>query len=103
MLARDTRQRIPGEDALWRYKRGSARAALGRADAVEDLRAATAGDAQAWVAGRARVELGQLALKRGDRSAASTEATQAEALCTTGNDPTCVDDARKLGRNARGL
>lgn len=102
ILARDTRQRIPGEESLWRYKRGSARAALGRSDAADDLRAATAGDAQAWVAGRARLELGQLALKRGDKSAADAEATQAETLCTTGNDPTCVDEARKLGKNARG-
>ena len=102
ILARDTRQRIPGEESLWRYKRGSARAALGRSDAADDLRAATAGDAQAWVAGRARLELGQLALKRGDKSAADAEATQAETLCTTGNDPICVDEARKLGKNARG-
>jgi tetratricopeptide (TPR) repeat protein len=102
MMVKDTRPRIPGEEALWRYKRGAARAALGRADAVDDLHAATAADAQAWVAGRARVELGRLALTRGDRGAATSEAAQAQTLCTTGNDPPCVDAARQLARSARG-
>lgn len=103
MLAKDTRARIPGEDALWRYKRGAARAALGRVDAAaEDLRVATGGDAQAWVGGRARVELGRLALKRGDKAAAAAEARQADALCQRGNDPECIEDARKLSRSAHG-
>jgi tetratricopeptide (TPR) repeat protein len=103
MLAKETRPRIPGEEALWRYKRGAARAALGHADAaLEDLRAATSGDAQAWVNGRARVELGRLALKSGDRAKAAGEARQAETLCQQGNDPACVNDAKKLLRSADG-
>ena len=103
MFAKDKRARIPGEEALWRYKRGAARAALGRLDAaLEDLRVATRGDAQAWVGGRARVELGRLALKRGDRAAAAAEAREADALCQQGNDPECVEDAKKLLRSARG-
>lgn len=103
MFASDRRAKIPGEEALWRYKRGAARALLGKTDAAtEDLRAATASDAQAWVSGRARVELGRLALKRGDRAAAANEARQAETLCRQGNDPACVDEARKLLRNANG-
>lgn len=102
MMSRDTRTRIPGEEALWRYKRGASRAALGRADALDDLRAATAGEAQAWVAGRARVELGRLALKRGDKGRAANEAGQAQTLCTSGNDPQCVDAARQLARSAGG-
>lgn len=102
MLARDSRPRIPGEEALWRLKRGAARAALGRADAIEDLRAATAPDAQQWVAGRARVQIARLALKRGDRTAASTEATQAVSLCENGNDQPCVQDARRVLRSADG-
>ena len=37
-FASDTRARMFGEDALWHYKRGAARAALGRtADARDDL------------------------------------------------------------------
>ena len=102
MMVKDTRERIPGEEALWRYKRGAARAGAGRADAVDDLRVATAADAQPWVAGRARIELGQLALKRGDRTAAANEAAQARTLCTTGNDPECLENAKQLARSAGG-
>ncbi len=103
MLARDTRRRIPGEEALWRYKRGAARAALGKTElALADLRSATSGDTQSWVHGRARVELGRLALSRGDRVSASTEAREAQRLCLSANDPACVDDARTLSRRSDG-
>lgn len=102
MFARDARAKIPGEAALWRYKRGAARVALKRTDAVEDLRAATSADAQAWVSGRARVELARVALARGDRAGADAEARQAEALCQNGNDPACVEDARRILRSTNG-
>jgi hypothetical protein len=101
-LAHESRPRIPGEEQLWRYKRGAARAALRRADAVDDLRAATAEGAQAWVAGRARTELARLAVQRGDRADAASQAKQAEALCRAGNDPICEADARKLLRSVNG-
>ncbi len=100
MLPADTSRRIPGEEALWRYKRGAALAALKRVEpALEDLRAATASDSQAWVHGRARVELAKLAMARGDRAGAKNEATQAQALCEKGRDPVCVDAAKQLLRN----
>jgi len=102
MLARDTRPRIPGEESLWKYKRGAARRALQRAEALADLRDATGPDAQNWVAGRARVELARLALERGDRATARAEASQALALCEKGNDPQCVQDAKQLLRSAHG-
>lgn len=102
MLSRETRTPFAGEEQLWRYKRGSARAALGRADALDDLRAATTRDALTWVAGRARVEIGRLSLARGDRAAAASEAAQAEALCLNGNDPQCVEQAKDLQRRTRG-
>jgi tetratricopeptide (TPR) repeat protein len=103
MLAKDTRPRIPGEEALWRYKRGAARAALGRTDeALTDLTVASSADSQNWVNGRARVELGRLALKRGDRNVAVQEARQAETLCERGNDPVCIEDARALLRSSNG-
>ncbi len=101
-LAHESRPRIPGEEQLWRYKRGAARAALKRTDAVDDLRAATSAGAQSWVAGRARTELGRLSLDRGDRGDAASQARQAETLCVDGNDPVCVEDARKLLRSANG-
>jgi tetratricopeptide (TPR) repeat protein len=100
-LARDQRPRMPGEEALWHYKRGAARALLGRTeDATADLNFALGADPQPWVNGRARVELGRLALKRGDRASAATEAKQAETLCERGNDPVCVQDARSVLRSS---
>ena len=100
MLPADTSRRIPGEEALWRYKRGAALAALKQVDpALADLRAATSPDAQPWVHGRARVELARLALARGDRATATSEASQAQALCEKGQDPVCVDAAKQLLRD----
>jgi tetratricopeptide (TPR) repeat protein len=103
MLARDKRTRVPGEAALWHYKRGAARAALGRSEqALSDLTTALSGDGQPWVQGRARTEVGRLALQRGDRETAVSEARQAETLCTKGNDPVCVEAARRLLRSSHG-
>ncbi|HEY7501907.1 MAG TPA: tetratricopeptide repeat protein [Vicinamibacterales bacterium] len=103
LLAKSTGPRIPGEETLWRYKRGAARAALGRLDeAAADLKVAIGGDAQSWVQGRAHVELARIALRRGDRATAASEVRQAETLCEHGSDQPCVDDARRLLRNADG-
>lgn len=103
MFAKDNRPKIPGEEALWRYKRGAARAALGRVDAAgEDLQLATTKEPQAWVHGRARLELARLAMKRGDRQKAAADARQAETLCQQGNDQVCVTEARKVARSAHG-
>jgi len=100
-LAQDQRPRMPGEEALWHYKRGAARALVGRTeDAMSDLKFALGADPQLWVNGRTRVELGRLALKRGDRSSAANEAKQAETLCERGNDPVCVQDARSVLRSS---
>ena len=103
MLAKETRSRFAGEETLWRYKRGAARAGLGRTEAaLADLRAASGSDAPAWVAGRAHAELARLSLARGDRAAAARQATQARSLCERGNDPSCVEDASKLLRSTDG-
>ena len=103
MLAKETRDRMPGEDALWRYKRGAARAGLGRQDAaLADLREASSSSAPAWVSGRAHAELARLSLARGDRSAAAAEAATAQTLCAKGNDPACVEQARRLLRSTHG-
>jgi tetratricopeptide (TPR) repeat protein len=103
MLNTSTGPRIPGEESLWRYKRGAALVALGRMDAAQaDLGVAIAPGAQAWVQGRARVELARIALRRGDRGAAAGEARQAETLCQQGNDPVCLTEARKLLRDTDG-
>ncbi len=103
MLAAETRTKIPGEESLWRYKRGTARAALGRRElALADLQRATAADAQPWVSGRARVQLGRIALSDGDPARAAADARQAERACERGNDPVCVEDARALLRSTNG-
>jgi tetratricopeptide (TPR) repeat protein len=97
MLARDTRAKIPGEDALWHYKRGAARVMLGRRDdALADLRAALAPGAAGWVQGRTHLELARLALQQGDRQGALREAAEAAAVCGRSNDPICVEEARGI-------
>lgn len=102
MLAKATGPRIPGEDTLWHYKRGAARVALKREDAAADLEIALRPEAQNWVKGRARVELGRLALLRGNRDGARSEIAQAQTLCELDNDPPCLEDARQLLRTANG-
>jgi len=103
MCAKDTRARVPGEDALWHYKRGAARVAAGQLDAgAEDLRRATAEGAADWVEGRSHMELGRIALKRGQRDVAAGEASRAETLCQQGRDPVCVDQAQQLMRDSHG-
>jgi tetratricopeptide (TPR) repeat protein len=102
-LAADPRPRIPGEEGLWHYKRGATRAALGQMDgAISELHLAIGPASQAWVSGRARLELGRLALKRGDRTGAATHARDAEAFCERGSDPICVQEARGLLRSFNG-
>ena len=86
-----------GEDALWRYKRGTARAAIGRsADGEQDLRAAVSLEGRRWVHGRAHLELGKLALQAGNRRAANQEFRAAIALCESDNDDVWADLARRL-------
>ena len=103
LLARDTRMKMPGEEALWRYKRGAARAALNQVDAARaDLNAAVAPGAQDWVRGRANAELARLAIRTGDHAGGRALALQAESLCQQGSDPACVNDARSLARSAGG-
>jgi tetratricopeptide (TPR) repeat protein len=95
-FADDKRQRMFGEDALWRYKRGAAMAAMGRADAAAELQRAIAVEGRKWVHGRAHVELGKLALKAGNRAAAQQEFRAAIPLCESDNDAAWADEARKL-------
>jgi tetratricopeptide (TPR) repeat protein len=96
-LASDTRPRMYGEDALWSYKRGAARAALGRhADARADLEKALALDGRNWVHGRAHLELGKLALKATKPGPATEHLQMAVRLCESDNDRAAADEARNL-------
>ena len=97
MLARDARAKIPGEEALWHYKRGAARVLLRKRDeALADLRLAQVPGAAGWVQGRSHLEMARLALGRGDRASAKAAATQAATICERSNDPICVEEAKRI-------
>jgi tetratricopeptide (TPR) repeat protein len=96
-FASDTRPRMFGEDALWRYKRGATLAALGRTgEADADLRKALASEGRKWVHARSHVELGKLALKAGNKPAARAEFQAAIPLADSDNDPLTSDEAKRL-------
>ncbi len=96
-FAGDTRQRMFGEDALWWYKRGAARAALGHAaDARADLNKALGVEARKWVLGRAHLELGKLSRNDGARASAAEHFREAARLCDSDNDQLSADEARRL-------
>lgn len=99
MLARDSRPRMLGEECLWYYRRGSARAALGRnADAQRDLERSIALDGRRWVHGRAHLELGQLALRRSDAVRAREHLQLASSLGDGDRDGLSAARARALMR-----
>jgi tetratricopeptide (TPR) repeat protein len=96
-VATDRRPRMYGEDAIWYYKRGAARAAVGRtAEADADLRRALSVEGRKWVYGRAHLELGKLALKSGDRTRANEHLSTAVKLCEADNDPAFASEAKQL-------
>jgi tetratricopeptide (TPR) repeat protein len=98
-FATDTRPRMFGEQALWLYKRGAARAALGRnGDAEHDLRQSSMLEGRKWVHGRAYLELGKVLLKSGNKPAARTAFQTAATLCDADNDRGAAEEARRLLR-----
>jgi tetratricopeptide (TPR) repeat protein len=97
MLAQDSRAKIPGEEALWHYKRGAARVMLRRTDdALADLKKAQGPEAMGWVRGRANLEMARLATQQGDRAGAQRLAAQAATVCGQSGDPICVEEARRI-------
>jgi Flp pilus assembly protein TadD len=92
---KDPRRKLPGELALWLYKRGLARLNLNHpADATADLRRALTADPVPWVEGRIHVALGQLADLAGRRTEAVAEYTKARGLCAS-TDSVCADEAKQ--------
>jgi hypothetical protein len=86
-----------GENALWYYKRGAARAALHRnLEAEQDLRQSASLDGRKWVHGRAHLELGKLLLQAGNKVAANGELQTAATLGDADNDRAGADEARRL-------
>ena len=99
-LATDRRTRMFGEEALWFYKRGAARAALGRGvEADDDLRRSIDFEGRGWVHGRAQFALGQLAAKRGDRVATRGYLEAAIRLCESDRDAQTAEQARQWLKN----
>lgn len=97
MLAADSRPRMFGEEALWRYQRGAALVALRRNEAAErDLRAALGLEARDWVRGRLRLELGKLADLAGDRARARDSYREGAAFCRGDNDGWAASEAARL-------
>jgi tetratricopeptide (TPR) repeat protein len=93
----DPRPKIPGERALWLYKRGLARLTLNhRAEALVDLRGVFDAQPVDWVRGRTHLELGKIADLSNDRPRALTEYGQAKSLCEASNDPLCANEAGRL-------
>ena len=98
-FASDSRPRMFGEDAIWYYKRGTARAGLGRtAEAQQDLKKAVSLEGRKWVHGRSHLELGKLAVKTGNRASANEEFQLAITLSESDNDAAIADEARRLIR-----
>jgi tetratricopeptide (TPR) repeat protein len=97
-LSRDDRPKIPGEQAMWLYKRGEARLAMyQRADAVADLEHALATKPVAWIRGRIEVALGHAADLEGARDRALDWYRRAAETSRAADDP----DAQAAA--ARGL
>ena len=68
------------------------------AEARDDLHKSLAAEGRRWVHGRARLDLGRLALKANDSAGAQTELKTAITLCESDNDQPCANDARRLLR-----
>ena len=96
-LAADSRPRMFGEEALWRYERGAALVALRRPDAAErDLRAGLAGESRDWVRGRLNLELGKLADLAKDRRQAQDCYRVAAGLFQRDNDVIGLTEANRF-------
>jgi tetratricopeptide (TPR) repeat protein len=96
-LTADQRRRMLGEEALWYYKRGAARAALGRIpEARRDLATALSKEGRPWVQGRSHFELGKIELMAGNRQAAREHLGSAIRLCQSDRDGATADEAQRL-------
>jgi tetratricopeptide (TPR) repeat protein len=93
---RDTRPKIPGERAMWIYKRGMARVSLNHLDdAATDLQLALSLKPAGWIRGRIHLEMGKVADIRRQRAAALSEYLTAADLCRTYQDPWCQEEAAR--------
>ena len=103
MLARDSRLRMLGEEALWLYRRGAARVALGHlAEAKDDLERSIAANGRRWVQGRAHLELGQIAIQQSQPQQARVHFLAASRLGDSDRDGATAARARDLLKRVPG-
>jgi tetratricopeptide (TPR) repeat protein len=96
-LDRDLRPKMPGERALWLYKRGLARFGRDRrADAAADFHEALRSNPSGWVRGRAFLTLGKIEDLAGRRSEAITHYRTAREIGAGAKDPAGAADATRL-------
>jgi tetratricopeptide (TPR) repeat protein len=96
-LDRDRRPRIPGERALWLYKRGLARFGRDRrVDASADFHEALRNMPPDWVRGRAFLALGKIADLNGQRADAVANYRSAREVGTLAKDPAGTAEATRL-------
>jgi hypothetical protein len=85
---------MPGERALWLYKRGLARLNQNRpTEAAADFSAAIAALPEPWVAGRLHLEFGKLADMAGRRADALARYRLARDAARAANDPANLNQA----------
>jgi len=95
-LDRDARRRIPGENALWLYKRGLARLNLNKtALAAADVQQAQQRGPVDWVKGRLHLAAARIADLGGRRPEALAEYRLARDTARAANDPACVAEATR--------
>ena len=96
-LDNDTRRRLPGERAVWLYRRAMARLALDRLpDASVDLRTALESGPEPWIRGRVELTLGKVADLEGRRADALAFYRRARDTAHAANDPVAHAEARRL-------
>ena len=99
-LERDHRDRMTGEEAIWRLKRGTALVGLGEGDrAHPDLVLAAREGAATWVRGRAHLELGKVHDLAGDHQTARGHYVRGRRICDEAGDRGCTRWADHLRRN----
>ena len=99
VFAKDPRTKVPGERALWLYKRGLARVNLNHLpDASVDLREALAAEPPGWIRGRVHLELGKIEDLGGRRAGALEHYKTANTTCEASRDPSCANEAARLLR-----
>ncbi len=95
----DPRPKIPGELALWLYKRGQARLRLNPAAAAVDFERALASNPVPWTAGRIHLELGRIHDMAKRRPDALGRYRMAKRIADDINDPAGAAEASRLIRS----